>query len=87
RPVDSAGRLPDGSAFRDINEFRERLKMKEEQIARNLLEQFIVFATGAPVRFADRPEVDRMLKRLKKTEYGLRSMIHEVVQSSLFRKK
>jgi len=86
-PVDSAGQLPDGAPFADINEFRTLLKSKESQIARNLLEQFIVYATGAPVGYADRPEVDEMMKSLEKEKYGVRSMIQEVVLSDLFRNK
>ncbi len=86
-PVDSAGQLPDGSEFKNINEFRRQLLLKQPQIARNLLEQFIVYATGTPARFADQPIVDRMMKSLTEKEYGTRSMIHEVVQSDLFRKK
>lgn len=85
--VDSAGQLEDGSEFSDINEFRELLKSKEPQIARNLLEQLIVYATGAPVGFADRPAVEEMMKSLAGKNYGVRSMVHEVVQSELFRKK
>lgn len=85
--VDSAGQLSDGSEFDDVNEFRELLLRKQPQIAQNLLEQFVVYATGAPVGFADRETVDAMMESLTDTNYGVRSMIHEVVQSELFRKK
>ena len=86
-PVDSAGQLPDGNQFVDINEFRELLVKMEPQIARHLLEQFIVYATGTPAGFADESIVDAMLESLARKSYGVRSMIHEVVQSDLFRKK
>ena len=85
--VDSAGQLPDGSKFKDVNEFRVLLKSKQPQIAGNLLEQFIVYATGTPVGYADRQEVAAMMKSLAAKKYGVRSMIHAVVQSDLFRKK
>jgi hypothetical protein len=86
-PVDSTGQLPDGTEFSDINAFRLLLQSKKQQVARNLLEQFIVYATGTPVGFADRSIVDEMMKSLAEKNYGVRSMIHEVVQSTLFRKK
>lgn len=85
--VDSAGELPDGSRFHDVNEFRSLLESRTPQIARNLLEQFIVCSTGAPVGFADRELVDSMMNSLAKKNYGARSMVHEVIQSDLFRKK
>lgn len=86
-PVDSAGQLPDGSTFADVNEFRLLLESLQPQIARNLLEQLVVYATGSPVGFADREVVELMMKRLEKNNYGVRSMIHEIVQSELFRYK
>lgn len=85
--VDSAGQLPDGSEFQNINEFRSLLKTKSPQIARNVLEQFIVYATGAPVGFGDQETVESLMTTLAKNNYGVRSMIHEVVQSELFRRK
>ncbi len=85
--VDSAGHLPTGEKFSDIKEFRELLKGQVPQIARHLLDQLIVYSTGAPVSFVDRPQVKSMLARLQPKKFGVRSMIHEIVQSDLFRKK
>ncbi len=86
-PVDSSGVLPDGRAFKDIRDFKRLLRSEDETIARNLARQLTVFATGAPVRFSDRPKIEEMLSRTKAQGYGLRSLIHEVVQSELFRNK
>ena len=86
-PVDSAGQLPDGSPFRDITEFRSLLKSRNPQIARNLLDQFIVYATGTSVGFADQSTVDKVMSSLSQRDFGVRSMIHEVVQCELFRRK
>ena len=86
-PVDASGELPDGRKFSGIDEFRSLLLADERRIAKNLLEQLVQYATGAQVSFADRSEVEAMLARLSKARYGLRSMIHEVVGSALFRHK
>lgn len=86
-PAETAGVLPDGREFKDIQEFRSHLRSQEKEIAANLLRQLIVYGTGEPEGYIERPVVQGMLERLKKKEYGLRSMIHEVVQSQLFRKK
>lgn len=85
--VDSAGQLPDGSEFADINGFREQLRSRKKHIARNLLEQFIVYSTGTPVGFADQALVDDIMESLAGKDFGIRSMIHKVVQSDLFRRK
>jgi len=86
-PVDSSGTLPDGRSFANIHDFKRLLRGEDETIARNLARQLVVFSTGASVRFSDRPMIEQMLSRAKAQGYGLRSLIHEVVQSELFRSK
>ena len=86
-PVDSAGELPDGHAFRDIKEFKRLILKDEVSIARNLAKQLVVFATGAPVRFSDRDELERILQRAKARKYGVRTLVEEIVRSELFQTK
>ncbi len=86
-PVDATGALPDGRKFSDIRELKRLLLADEKQIARNLAQQLTVFATGAPMRFSDRAQIDQMLQRASQSHYGVRSLIHEVVLSDLFLNK
>jgi hypothetical protein len=86
-PVDSTGEMPDGRTFEDVRQFKRRLLEDERVIARNLVRQFIVFATGAPVRFNDRAAVERILDQAKAGGYGVRSLLHGVIQSDLFLQK
>jgi hypothetical protein len=86
-PVDSAGSLPDGRPFKDVRELKKLLVQDEVFIARNLARQLTVFATGAPVRFSDREEIEKVLAATKTSRYGVRSIVHTIVQSELFRKK
>jgi hypothetical protein len=86
-PVDSAGVLPDGRQFSGIRKLKQLLLADERPIAANLVRQLTVYATGAPVRFSDRAEVDRMLLAANADHYGLRGIVQQVVQSDLFRSK
>ena len=86
-PADSSGELPDGRAFRDVRELKKLLVSDQMTIARNLVRQLSIFATGAPVRFSDRDEIEAVLARAKGSDYGVRTMIEELVQSQLFRTK
>ena len=86
-PVDCAGELPDGRAFRDIKEFKRLLRGEEVPVARNLARQLVVFATGAPVRFSDRAEFEQILQRASVHQYGVRSLVEEIVRSELFQTK
>jgi hypothetical protein len=86
-PVDPTGELPDGRRFADVREFKRLIRGDEERVARNLLHQLVLSATGAPVRFSDRPAIDRLMAASKPHGYGVRGLIHGVVQSDLFLNK
>jgi mono/diheme cytochrome c family protein len=85
--VEAGGVLPDGRKFDDIRSLKRLLLADQRQIARNLTRQLLVFATGAPVRFGDRPEIEQILDRAQPTQYGVRTLIREIVQSNLFQIK
>ncbi|MDA7903755.1 DUF1592 domain-containing protein [Mariniblastus sp.] len=85
--VDASGTTPKGEKFEDILEFKKLLLQDEEAIARNLTEQLLVYATGAPIGFADRDEVLAILEKSRTSEFGVRSLIHEMIQSPLFLRK
>jgi hypothetical protein len=86
-PVDSSGQMPDGEPFQDIVEFKKVLLRNERQIARNVVSQLVAYGTGAPVSFADRAEVERILDDAAKDRYRMRNLIHQVIQSKLFTSK
>ncbi len=87
QPVDASGELPDGRTFADVREFKRLLLADETQLARNLVRQLVVYATGAPVSFGDRAKVDAILQRSAARHYGVRTLVHELVASELFRTK
>jgi len=82
--VDSSGELPDGEHFADVRQFKKCLLKDDEQLARNLAQQLTIYATGAPIRFSDRLKIERILAKTRQNGYGVRSIIHELVQSDLF---
>ena len=86
-PVDAAGELPDGRAFKDVRDFKGMLRNEDTALARNLTRQLAVYATGAPVHFSDREQIERILAGAKSHDYGVRSLIHSLVQSDLFLRK
>src|SRR5207302_618041 len=85
RPVDPSATLADGRAFRDVRELKRLLLADERRIARNLVGQLVTYATGTPVRFGDRAEVERILDATAGGGFGTRSLVHAIVQSDLFR--
>ncbi len=87
QPVDPSGSLPDGRKFSDVRDMKRLLLQDERQIARNLVRQLVTYSTGATVGFGDRPQVEAILNRAQSGGYGVKSILHEIIASDLFRNK
>jgi len=85
--VETADQLDDGFAFRDIRDLKRHFAQDPEGLARNIVERLIVYSTGASLGYADRAAVSEILKKTRGGGFGLRSILHEVVQSDLFQRK
>ena len=83
--VDASGKLRDGRAFKDVCELKAHFAADDRQLARNLLHQFVLYATGTPVRFADRPKIEAILDAGAQEGYRIRDVLHGFIQSPLFR--
>ena len=87
RKVDPADVLADGRSFQNIDEFKQLLLADKDQIARALTIKLLTYATGGPPETADDRRIEAILDKVREKNYGLRSLIHEIVQSELFRTK
>jgi hypothetical protein len=83
--VDPSGAHPDGSTFNDIRELRAQLASDRHGLAMNLVRQWLVYATGREVAFSDRDELEKIVSAAEMRGGGVRTLLHEVVRSSLFR--
>jgi len=85
--VNASGKLADGQEFKNIDEFKHLLMKRENQVARTVARNLLVYATGAGIQFADRDVVEELLARVKSRDGGLRTLVHEIVQSPTFQCK
>jgi hypothetical protein len=85
--VDSRSQLPGGIEIADIRAYKHALAARPELLARSLVHQLATFATGAGTEAGDELVVDSILKKSKASGFGVRTLIHEVVQSELFTQK
>ncbi len=83
-PVDASGTLRDGRSFKNIEELKAVLVADSRQLARNLLSQFTVYATGTPTRFSDRAEIEAMLDACATDGYRVRDLMHVFIASRVF---
>jgi len=84
KPVDASGVLADGRTFAGINEFEALIAGDAPRLLTNMAEQFARYAVGRDVSFVDRDEIAGIVARTLKQGGGLRTLIHELTQSSLF---
>lgn len=86
-PVDASDVLADGRSFQGIDQYKQLLLADQDQLARSLASKLVQYATGAAVMTSDREEIDAIVEKVRAQKYGFRSLIHEVVQSEIFRRK
>ena len=86
-PVDCSGKTPTGQTFADIRELRKAVAQNPAQLARGVTRHLVTYATGAPATRLDQPAIESIVTAAAKNNHGLRSLVHGVVQSELFRSK
>lgn len=82
--VDASGQLRDGRSFANVHELKAHLSDDPRPLARNLLHQLTLYATGTEVRFSDRPTIEAILDDCAPDGYRTRDLIHALVQSETF---
>jgi hypothetical protein len=87
KPVDPSFAMADGRAFKDVDEFKTIVLADPRQLARCVAEKLIVHLTGATIQFADREVIEAIMERTAREDHGLRTLLHEVIQSRLFTHK
>lgn len=85
--VDPSYAFADGRTFAGITEFKRLLLADRDQLARNLAGKLITYATGAGISYADRATLEEIVASTRKSDHGVRSIVHAVVASRLFRAK
>ncbi len=70
-----------------IREFRDHLASQQDVLAKAFAIKLLTFATGREMGFSDREEIERIVAQSKSQGYGIRDLMHLVVQSEIFRRK
>lgn len=87
KPVDASGETPDGQQFMDVRGFQSILAADRDRLLKNLAVQWAVYGTGRPIAFSDRPALASIVTATNKQGGGLRTLLHELLQSQLFQSR
>ncbi len=83
-PIDASGRLPDGSEFRDVIEFKKILLERQSLFNRAVTEKMLAYSLGRRIEIMDRPVIDGILTDLEEQGEGFRDLITLVATSKSF---
>lgn len=86
-PVDATGEIADGRTFTGIQDFKKLLLENPDRVITALTEKVVIYSTGAGISFSDRPAVEGIVQKVKQQGGGMRTLLHEVIQSALFQSK
>jgi mono/diheme cytochrome c family protein len=84
KQVDPADVTADGDRFENIDQLKQVLLRDKPRLARALATKLIAYSTGRAPQVSDGPKVEAIVAKIESKNYGLRSLIHEIVQSELF---
>jgi len=83
-PVDSSGRLADGSAFDGIVAFKDALAGNPDRLARAFVEQLLAYALGRELTAFDDPAVSDVLDATRDGGYRLQDVVVAIAVSEPF---
>ncbi|MEZ6055504.1 MAG: DUF1592 domain-containing protein [Planctomycetaceae bacterium] len=83
--VDMSGHMPNGRPFADVREYKRLLLEDSTAMPNALTRLLLAYSLGRHLGFSDRTEVNRIVTAVQSEDYGLRSIIREVVLSPTFR--
>jgi mono/diheme cytochrome c family protein len=82
--IDTSGRLPDGSAFSDVDGLETALLKRPELFVGTFAEKLLTYASGRGVEYYDAPAVRAILRDARTQNYRISSIVLGVVKSQPF---
>jgi len=85
--IDSSGLLPDGRAFKDATEFKQRLLEDRDKLARAFIDHLCAYALRRALAFDDQDDLNAIANKVKKSDYRIKDIVRAVAMSELIRKR
>ncbi len=82
--IDATATLPGGQEVSGVVGLKDALLADPERIARSVTEALLVYALGRSLEPRDVPVVDGIVASLREGGWGMRTLVHEVIQSYPF---
>jgi mono/diheme cytochrome c family protein len=87
KTVDPADVTADGDRFENIDGLKQILLKDKPRLSRAFTTKLLTYATGRAPQLTDNAAVDALVIKIASRNDGLRTLVHEIVQSGLFQNK
>jgi len=85
--VNASGIMPDGRAFQDSVQFKQRLIEDRDRIARAFIEHLCTYALRRVLTVDDQDDLKLIEAEARKNQYRVQDIVRAVAQSELMRKR
>jgi len=85
--IDPSGVLPDGRAFKDSVEFKQRMLEDRDRLAKALVQHLCTYALRRVLTIDDQEDIQAIVNEAKKSEYRLKDIVRAVALSDLIHKR
>lgn len=85
--INPAGEMPDGRAFKDANEFKQRLLEDRDKLGRAFIEHLCTYALRRAIAFDDEDDLSAIQAEAKKSDYRIKDIVRAVALSDLMKKR
>ena len=85
--INPAGAMPDGRAFNDPTEFKQRLLEDRDTVARAFIEHLSTYALRRAIAFDDQDDLSAIQADAKKSGYRIKDIIRAVAMSELMNQR
>ncbi len=82
--IDVSGKLPNGTAFQDLFEFKAALRSMDDRFLRGFSEKLFKYSLGRIPEPVDRGLIDQMVSDMKENGAAVESAIRTIVSSEAF---
>jgi mono/diheme cytochrome c family protein len=85
--INPAGLMPDGRAFKDAANFKQRLLEDRDKVARAFIEQLCTYGLRRVLTVDDQDDLKLIEEEAKKNDYRVKDIVRAVALSDLMRKR
>jgi hypothetical protein len=84
QPLDTSGKLPDGTLINGPDDLRNALLRRPDQFVQTFTERLLTYALGRKLDYKDMPVVRKIVRETARDDYRFSSVVWAVIQSEPF---